>query len=1396
MLRNIIRNRLPSTPQKRLPGFGSRWRKRALILAGVVVAFFILGHLGVRFVLWPQIEKSKPTLERLMSARLGTKVSMDHIQVSWTGIRPSFEVKGLRFNDPESSQNPPPLLIENIQGELSWLSFYHLAPYFHEITFDNVQLSVQRDATGEITVAGIPIHGQPNDFSAENWLLSQNEIQVNSATIFWQDHKGRKLKTAIDVQRFRLSNGIRQHQSALVATTPWSLNPINVEANFTHHLAGQAGDWRDWAGTFTWNIDELNLNQITQDIALPLQDLAGKLNTKGSLKLDAGKIDKSEIYLAADQLKVQLNKDEDALTFGKLETNLVQENDRGINSITTKTLAWRNSAAKNDAPLDNLSPITFRWKPPTDGGEIKEFGFSSPNIMVKDVGLFALNLPLPKKIHRWIKAANANGELKNVEVSWSENQSALSALPIPGDWLTTNKLNFSIQAKLLDISFTGINQSIPSVSNLSGNLSGDQKQGSFTLNSKNLGFELNDFLSSPNIELENAKGDLSWSKEKGGWLINAKNMALSNSEIDTSFNLSYLIGGPKQADQMSLDMEFARAKLNTAYRYLPVSMDKDSRQYLSKAFESGDIQNGSLHIKGNPDDIPFSGSKTGELSLNLPFSKAKFKPAPLLPRKQGVWSTFNNVSGSINMKQSALNVDIDQANYKNVDLSKVKAQIPNLSANNLTLVIDGLVAGEGSEMMEYVAASPAGIQNPNLVKKLSVNGPLNLDLRLNIPLSGEAETKVDAKLNLPGNTVKWGDIPPFENLKGKVRITETNPEFESITANFLGGAFNISSATSSAANASFNVSGDISADFIKSYIGNNLRSQISPALTNSISGSANYTGLINFNKDGSQTNLKLDFRNWASSAPSPAQKPLGTPMTGLLSFKTYPSKKTNSVLADWTATLGEQYFVQGSVGVDNLVRNALGIGSPAPMPEQGYAIHLVNNEINLDAWSDFLGTGKHDKKIVAHSGAVTSDRNLQFSTQIKKLIALDREWNDFNFSATEKNNIWQLRLNTPQISGQMQWHPTSMEHSSGFINGKFSRLKIPDQRAGTDQTSKENISGKNEQIEQSGLQRSLLSPNQIPSLNISIDDVSWTKANLGSVKIKSRTSQDLLVLDSLHINNAQGDSLITGQWSGKSGDTPEQSKINIDMSIKDAGKIVARWGSPKSLEGGSGTLTAKLAWLSPLFSPAFNTLSGTASLDLAQGRLLKVNSDGAKLLDVLSLQSLLRFATLDLKGSLGNLAMQGTPFNSISSEFEIAQGIAQTKQFSMILDQARVAMTGQIDIPKETQDLRITIFPTIDATGGSLAAFIINPIVGLGAVVGQYLITNQINRTMQTDYLIQGSWDDPEVIPLDQMGQPLDSNTMNSIRTKNLLKVQNKPGLPNTQPSNSNGTLTPNTPSN
>ena len=661
------RNTLPPNPlhmpQKRLPGFGNRWRKRLLILGGVIFALFVVGHLGIRFILWPQIEKSKPALEKLVSARLGANITMDDVQVSWTGIRPSFEIQGLKFNGPDPSSSP--LYIENIRGQLSWISFYRLAPYFHEIAISKARIFAQRDAKGLIYIAGIPIKSSgENNFSTENWLLEQNNIDVNNVEIFWKDDQSRKLETALTVQKLVLSNGLRSHKGELVLISPWAESPVEIKADFVHRLSGQAGNWRDWAGNFSWNFSALNLTQLSKDFALPLQTLEGVINSQASLRLDNGKPDGGVISLSADRLKIQKITGDNPIEFGRIETKLIQDENDGMLSISTKSLAWRNTKAADTAPLDNLSPMTFRWRPPKKDEEIKEFGFSSPKVMIQDVALFAMNLPLPKKIHRWIKDSEASGELQNVNLDWKEKVSPLATLPVPGAWFDANKLSFKVNANLIQVNFNSLDPEMPAVSNLTGILSTNQDQGSFSLNSEDLKITVEQFLNDPHIALEKAKGNINWSKQKNSWQINAKQLTLMNPELTATLDLNYLLSPPKVPDQMTLDMVIDQALLTNVHQYLPVGMSPEIRQYLSKAFSKGLIQNGSLHIKGDPNQVPYADRTSGEFSLNLPILDAKFSPSPLLPTERGVWSALENMRGTVSMDQAALLVAISQANFK------------------------------------------------------------------------------------------------------------------------------------------------------------------------------------------------------------------------------------------------------------------------------------------------------------------------------------------------------------------------------------------------------------------------------------------------------------------------------------------------------------------------------------------------------------------------------------------------------------------------------------------------------------------------------------------------------------------------------------------------------------
>ena len=1359
MPQNFFPPRLKDLLAKGLQNLGNNWHKRVLVLTTSLAVLFVLAHLAVRFVVWPQIEKSKSSVEKLIGARVGVNVSIDDLRVSWTGIRPVFEIDGLRFTVPE--QTKPALSIKKIYGQLSWKSFYHLLPYFHEIHFEGAEIYSQRNAKGVITIAGIPIDSSPSDYTAQNWLFSQDLIEAKQVKLNWDDRLNQKMPTLIEVQDLSLENGIRQHTGSIIVTTPWNQGPAEVKMNFAHRLGGETGNWHDWIGNISWNINNLDLKKIANELQLKLSTLEGILSSKGNLKLDNAHPDGGEFFVAVDNLIVQSSKSEDAIALGRLETNITQEITDGLIAITTKTFAWREMGSSKSAPLENLSPMTFRWKPPGADGEIKEFGFSSPKISVEDVALFALNLPLSNKVHQWIKTSQAEGDLEDVDIQWAESKSPLSALNIPGGWFKSNKLDFNISAKLINLSFVGINKSIPSVSNLSGFVTSNQKEGSFSVDSRNLGLEVYDLLDDPKIQLDRAIGQITWSKQRGNWVISTKKLALSNPEISTNLSINYKIGNGKEPDYMILDMGFDQASLKTAYRYLPVGMGKDVRTYLSKAFDSGLIRKGQLHIKGDPNQAPFADKQLGELTLNLPITGASFSPVPLLPSNQGTWSTFTGVNGNITMNNASFAVDITKANYKQVGLDAFHAEIPNVSANQLTLTVNGNVSGEAPQLLEYFYQSPSGKKQSELEQNLRITGPVKVNLGLKVPLTGSADTNVDLKLNLPGNRAQWANIPPFENLKGLIRITEVHPEFENVSANFLGGAINITSTDDIKDKQRFKITGDVQSKFIQNYFAN--ASAETQAFLSGMGGSIKYDGLIGFNKAGSDSNLQFDLRDWSMNAPAPLKKTNSSAMSGQVNIKT-SNDINNANRISWSGKIGSLYTLEGAVSRDSQLRFGLGIGAPANSSQPGFHLNVASNELNLDEWQRFLQSNKTNRIQDGKASSSTGAINTQITAQVKKLTLFDRPWQDVNLSANNKKNVWELRINSPQVAGQIQYQDAQKSNTHGLISGRFTKLRIVDVTAPTESATK-----------QVSPPKKALRPEAIPSLDLLIDDFSWAKAQLGQLKIKSTTVDNILKIDSIQTNNPQGSTTIGGQWIGATKNTPDHTTLNIEMSIKDAGQIIAHWTPQKSIEGGQGKVSTNAQWDGSPFDPKYETLTGKVSLNLEKGRLLEVNTSGAKLLDVLSLQSLFRFATLDLKGSLGNIVTKGTPFNSISSNFDINNGIAQTQQFNMNLDQANVVMSGQINIPKQTQDLRITIFPTIDATAGSLAAFAINPIVGLGALVGQYLLTSQINRSLQSDYLIQGSWDDPEVIPLDQKGQPVDSNTLNTIRSKNLLIEQNKP---------------------
>ena len=94
--------------------------------------------------------------------------------------------------------------------------------------------------------------------------------------------------------------------------------------------------------------------------------------------------------------------------------------------------------------------------------------------------------------------------------------------------------------------------------------------------------------------------------------------------------------------------------------------------------------------------------------------------------------------------------------------------------------------------------------------------------------------------------------------------------------------------------------------------------------------------------------------------------------------------------------------------------------------------------------------------------------------------------------------------------------------------------------------------------------------------------------------------------------------------------------------------------------------------------------------------------------------------------------------------------MARTNNLRIRGVQAAVLVEGQADLKRETQDLHMVVVPEINAGTASLAYAAINPAVGLGTFLAQYLLRGTLQQAGTREFRVSGSWDHPSVDPVER----------------------------------------------
>ncbi|NBP21078.1 MAG: membrane-like protein, partial [Burkholderiaceae bacterium] len=444
----------------------AQWSRRLLILGLIIVSLGVIGHLLIRFVVWPQIETSKPAIEKLLSERIGVSVKIDHLHVHWEGIRPVFDMTGLEFIPNPNQQtalipNSPGLKIREIRGELSWSSVYHLKPHFNKLQASDAIIQVVRDKQERLFVAGILAGTGADDLDTQNWLFSQNNLELNNATILWKDFSKSKSDVAdLRIETLALRSGIRTHELNIGLFSPWHQGKLSLSGKFVHRIGGEPGNWRDWIGDFQWDVQSLDIGQLTRDFEIPFKQLSGVLRSSGALSLSKGLPDGGQFALSIDHPIFQQSKSNQAIEFAQLELDAKQFTSGKFVSLGIQRFIWREkNQGANTAP-ESLAPMTFSWQVPKKNTEIEKFSFSSSKIGLQNLSLFALNLPLPSRIRQIIEQSEPRGELNDVSITWSENK---STIPLVGGLISGQGPKFDVSGKLNNVSVKRYQDIVPGI---------------------------------------------------------------------------------------------------------------------------------------------------------------------------------------------------------------------------------------------------------------------------------------------------------------------------------------------------------------------------------------------------------------------------------------------------------------------------------------------------------------------------------------------------------------------------------------------------------------------------------------------------------------------------------------------------------------------------------------------------------------------------------------------------------------------------------------------------------------------------------------------------------------------------------------------------------------------
>ena len=1340
-------------------------------LFGAALLALFVGWLSLHWLILPHIEEWRVPIEARASRLVGAPVKIGAIIVRSSGWVPALELHDVLVLDAEQRVA---LSLPHVSASLSPRSLLALEPRFEQLLIDAPSLDIRRDPAGHIRVAGLDFGGKDSGADdggdAAHWFFKQEEFVIRGGTVRWIDEQRQAPPLVLTSVDLVVRNGLREHAMRVDATPPaiWG-ERFSLRGRFSQPLFARAGDWRRWSGSLFADLPRADVRELRRYLTLPFELSEGDGALRGWFEVREGQPESATVDLALRAVTLRLDKSVEPLEFEQIEGRFDAHKKGDRIAIDVHRFGF----VTGDGIRWPRGDLKVAWHQP-EGQDVTSGEFGAERLDVGVMAEIAGRVPLGAALRELLADVHPQGVITRLSARW--------------DGPVDAPAHYRVKGLLSDLSLTARAAARadavgrPGLRNATLQLDANEAGGEARLGISQGVLEFPGVFEDPALPFDRLDAKLAWKIEtRPGALpkvtARVSEARFANADAEGELSATWQTGsgagtarGGRFPGDLELDGRIANGRAARTARYLPLGLPDSVRSYVGRAVLGGTIQSASFRVRGDLWDFPFHNAKTnrdGEFRIAAKVDDLSFAYVPGEPANSAradpaelIWPPFTAASGELVVDRTALEIRDARARLAGVEWTHIHGTIPQLG-DHARLDIEGSARGTLADMLRYVNATPVGRWIGRALAGTSASGAADLKLALAIPLDDANLTRVKGSVRLAGNDIRMTpDTPLLAGAKGRVDFTQSGFTVSAASARVLGGELAFDGGSQGDVQR-FSGQGTITAEALRHAPELGSLSHLAASLT----GQTSYRGSLAFSGGQPQIVVTSNLVGLGIELPHPLGKAAATPLALRVQNSIDETASSpaggggprETLQVELGSTLVARFVREGTGDASHVARGAIRLVEPAApgaaetveplvLPAAGVAATIVLKRLATGEWEAaanrmFAEPGRNTSPLVFDASGGTGYVPNSIALRVGEFEAGGRRLSNLTAGLSQENGFWRANVDSNELDGYIEYRPArhgvtvaaGPVAGAGRVFARLSRLSLP--------------KGEAERVE------SLLDeqPASVPALDIVVEDFELRGKRLGRLEIEAsnravngRDAAREWQLSKFNLVTPEAQLTATGTWgvgAGAVSGTPRRASMNFTLALVDSGALLERLGMGKVVGGGKGSLAGSVSWPGSPLSPDTSKMSGQFKVAIDAGQFLKAGPGAARLLSVLSLQSLPRRLLLDFR----DVFEAGFVFDNVTGDVKIGLGVATTNNLRMRGSAAAVLMEGNADLERETQDLRVVVVPEINAGTASLAFAIINPAVGLGTFLAQYFLRKPLAAAGTREFRVSGSWDDPKV---------------------------------------------------